>query len=221
MLNSMDIVKAKEGLNVRRTPEIVDGNILGILPDKTVVSILFSHKEWLEIEYFDKNIKKRGWVNGKYIISVENFVPEFVIGEKNLCNSANSIYVRSVINDEFNGGRRHWDLQCTEYVQYKFMQLGIKINWPVHHGRNGGQWANIFEKFEIYLVGNEPTIHSAMCFTDGVGTNIGHIAFVEEVNEDKIKISEANWPGDGSYNERILSMAEWKNKYKSKFISFI
>jgi surface antigen len=48
----------------------------------------------------------------------------------------------------------------------------------------------------------------------------GHIAFVEAVFPDgSVRLSEANWPCDGIYNERIMVEAEWK-ELNPTFISF-
>ena len=66
-----------------------------------------------------------------------------------------------------------------------------------------------------------------MSFTMGISSNqktneIGHVAFVEEVYPDgSIRISEANWPRNGIYNERVLTVAEWKDKYKGRFVEFV
>lgn len=63
-----------------------------------------------------------------------------------------------------------------------------------------------------------------MCFTvvrrqDGTITEEGHVAFVEQAFADgSVKVSEANWPHDGIYNERTISKADWQNKYKAQFV---
>ncbi len=50
----------------------------------------------------------------------------------------------------------------------------------------------------------------------------GHVAFVEDILADgSVRISEANWPKDGIYNERTISKNDWQNKYGAKFIEFV
>lgn len=77
----------------------------------------------------------------------------------------------------------------------------------------------------MYKILDTPKVGCAMCFTGGLETtsakNTGHIAYVEEVYDDEsIFISEANWPGGGKYNERKLTKANWKDRYKAKFVDF-
>ena len=140
----------------------------------------------------------------------------------NLANDQNTIKLRKIIKDEFGGGAHGWDLQCTEYVHYKAQQVGIAIQWPSDRPRHGGKWAAIFERNKLYKVLDTPKAGCAMSFTGGLrDLNIGHVAFVEEVFKDEsIKISEANWPPPGKYFERVLSKAEWKDKFKGRFIDF-
>lgn len=215
------IVLAEGGLHLRSTPEISEGNIVDVLPDKSIVFVLSQSNDWYEVCAEYENKERCGWVYSEFVVSADEYVPEFIIGQPNYCKSANTVAVRAIIDDEFRGGRHRWDLQCTEYVQYKLNQIGIKIDWPIQHSRNGGRWSIIFNKYEMYDVSDEPSEHSAMCFTSGVGTSVGHVAFVESVEKNgTINISEVNWPGDGKYNERKMQKHEWRDKYKGKFVRF-
>src|SRR3989344_1231332 len=156
---------------------------------------------------------QEGWVRGDFLLEglppQEPFhpapaddLPKFVIGAKNLADSHNTAKIRAVLKDEFGGGRDGDPLQCVEFVQFKINERGIKIKWPVRSGRNGGNWASIFEKAKAYKVLATPGEGYAMSFTRGISTNpkineIGHVAFVEEVRANgSIKVSEANWPKD-------------------------
>lgn len=230
-------VNSSIGLRMRSTPEIKKDNIICVLKNGDEVLILDEQEKWFKVECQNK----RGWVSSFYlseeysrkegvikesaevpqsIFQVE--LPKFKIGLANLANNKNTKKVRKLINDEFGGGRNNWELQCTEYVQYKIHQLGINIKWPSDRPRHGGKWASIFEKNGLYKVLNKPKAGCAMSFTSGLrNTDIGHVAFVEEVHKDGyIKISEANWPPPGKYNERPLSKSEWRDKYKGRFIDF-
>lgn len=148
----------------------------------------------------------------------------FEIGIPNPFNSQNAIKIREIIKDEFGGGKKKWNLQCTEYVQYKIQQIGIIIQWPVKFGRDGGKWADIFEKHGPYKILDTPKSGCAVSFKEKHGL-YGHIAFVEEVlDNETIKISEANFiigknPA-GEYSERTLPKSRWQDRYKCRFIDF-
>lgn len=149
--------------------------------------------------------------------------PAFIKGQPNKSDSPNSIEVRKVLNDEFGGGRQAWDLQCTEYTQFRINQvLNIKIDWPKDRtlSRHGRNWAKILEN--RYNISPTPKVDCAMSFTHPAFNNpFGHVAFVEEVLTDgSVRISEANWPGDGIYNERIVKKDDLETKYQARFIDF-
>jgi hypothetical protein len=152
---------------------------------------------------------------------VKNLLLVFEVGLSYLFNHPDTIKIREIIKDEFGGGKNNWDLQCTEYVQYKIQQMGITIKWPVKYNRNGGMWATIFEKHGPYKVLDTPRQYCAICFPPNERNPFGHIAFVEKVNDDEsIYISEANWPKEGIYNKRPLKKSQWKDLFKTRFIDF-
>lgn len=226
-------VSAEDGLRLRSSPEIKPDNILVNLLYGQEVIVKQEKEKWFEVSVDDKT----GWVFSYYLIeevsvkqsaelqsketSQDNF-PFFKSQVQNLTNDLNTIKVRKIIKDEFGGGARGDDLQCTEYVQYKIQQMGISIKWPQERPRHGGRWAGIFERSGQYKVLSEPKAGCAMSFTGGLkNSNVGHVAFVEEVYQDNsIRISEANWPPPGTYFERILTKSQWQDKYKGKFIDF-
>jgi len=152
------------------------------------------------------------------------FIPKIPLRASDL----NIIKLREIINDEFGGHKKKWDLQCTEYVCYKIKQMGVTINWPSDRPRHGGRWADIFERNKLYKITDDsPKIGFAMSFADSkFNPPYGHVAFVENIfNDGSIKISEANWPPirkvpEGEYSERILPKAKWQNQYGGRFIDF-
>lgn len=176
----------------------------------------------------------QGWVRADYISetvqtspSVKDFV-QFVKGQAHLAASEITKKVREAIKDEFGLGKSGDNLNCTEYVMYQVKtKTDVLIKWPADRPRNGGKWADIFERNKLYTVLSEPQVNCAMCFTTGISSDskindVGHVAFVEEVLADgSIKISEANWPNQGKYNERPVSKADWQNKYKARFVKFV
>lgn len=158
------------------------------------------------------------------INTMNNTLIKFKVGKANHWNDENTKKLRVMIEDEFRGGKNRWDLQCTEYVQYRLSREGVDIKWPVQYGRHGGKWADIFLKYKMYKILDVPKVGCAMSFCDGLkgsARETGHIAFIENIFPNQsIYISEANWPGQGRYNERKLAKAIWHDKYKAKFIDF-
>jgi len=228
-------INSEIGLRMRSTPEIRSDNILGVLKFGQEISVLKEQEKWFEIECLDK----KGWVSC-YFLTEENpvqerenqiitkketlsdLLPDFKTGIANLASDSNTLKLRKIIKDEFGGGVNNWDLQCTEYVQYKVQQIGITIQWPSERPRHGGKWSKIFERSGMYKVLNTPKAGCAMSFTSGLrNSNVGHVAFIEEIFDNwSIKISEANWPPPGKYWERILIKSQWQDKYKGRFIDF-
>ena len=192
--------------------------------------VLFIDGPWLKVS---KN-GEPGWIHGDYVTEVspilvaDTGLPTFVVGQPNPTNGANTLKVREIIKDIFGLGKSGDCLNCTEYATYRIKtKLGIDISWPVTSGRNGGRWGVIFQTAELYNVLAEPKTNCAMCFTSGISNDpkineIGHVAFVEEVLSDgSIKISEANWPHNGIYNERVIPKEKWQNQYKAQFVDFV
>jgi len=229
-------VGSEIGLRARATPEIEEGNILDILPFGAEIFLRGEDGKWLYAEYGQN---KYGWVSSYHITEnnpkagssdeatedAEKIFPKFKVGAVNPAGGENTMKVRLLIKDEFGGGREGLPLQSTEYVAYRLQCFGVKIRWPVRTGRNAGRWAEIFKTYNTYPVLEEPKAGSALVFTSGFKTPevdaLGHVAFVEKVYKDgNVRISEANWPPPGKYNERTLAPSEWRDKYKGKFIIF-
>lgn len=230
-------VNSEIGLRVRSAPEIKADNILEVLSYGQEVTKVEEQDKWFKIQY---NSGKEGWVSSVYlteskpidnpqVVPKEDFqdaLPKFKIGVANLADDDNTIKLRKIINDEFGGDINGWDLQCTEYAQFRIQQMGITIKWPADRPRHGGLWAGIFEKRGLlYRVLDSPKAGCAMCFTTGFRTPemnaTGHVAFVEQVFDDEsVKITEANWPPPGKYNERRVPKEEWQDKHKCRFVDF-
>ena len=207
-----------KALNVRSTPNVASDNILGKLLYEEEVEPMALENGWYKINYQNTV----GWISAEFTHSADDKptgVINFVIGVPNDSKNQNTILVRQIINDEFGGEKNNWDLQCVEYVHYKIKNLGCNIEWPVKSGRDGGKWADIFSTQNKYSVSNDPIVGCAMSFTALPG--YGHVAFIEGVLPDgSVKISEANWPGNGKYNERIINRVI-QQKYGAKFIKFV
>lgn len=227
MENLIYIVNADVGLRVRSAPLIPAANEPDNKVDKLEngkeVVLISKNGVWFEVEYkANDDITKKGWVSSDYLVP-KNIVTEDVVvkqdllfqeGVPNLWDNANTKIIREAIGDEFGGGRNKWDLQCTEYVQYKIKQLGLDIKWPVKNNRNGGNWAIIFEMRGPYKVLDIPKQYCAISFPPTSNNPFGHIAFVEKVDPTtlSISISKANVPGRGMYKERTMAQTVWKEK---------
>ncbi len=170
--------------------------------------------------------EQEGWVRADYlseIVPISSSITaqqnELILGQPNLAASDVIKKIRETIKDTLNGAKNGYSLQCTEYVTYRVKtKLGIDIQWPVSSGRNGGVWWKIFQDARVYKILSEPKVNCAMCFTTGISkdqavNDVGHVAFVEEALPDgTIKISEANWPNEGKYNERTITKDKWQNQ---------
>lgn len=204
-------------LNVRSEPVVKEENKIGLLSYGDEILSLAENNGWLKINFQNQE----AWISAEYLnktIDKPINKVNFIVGLPNNYNDEITKKVREIINDEFGGGTHKWPLQCTEYTQYKIISNGRKIDWPVDRPRNGGRWAEIFQKQGKYEVSSSPVVGSAMSFT--ILGGYGHIAFVEDVLPNgSIKISEANWPGDGKYNERVINKI-LQEKYGAKFINF-
>ncbi len=214
-----DVIITTTALHVRELPN-TDCPIIGRLTNGEVVRPIDKDGDWYKIRFEGCD----GWISSKFTapdsdddIRIEKI--NFKIGRPYNAVSPETIKLREIINDEFGGGYKSWELQCTEYTQYRITMDGKRIIWPVTRGRHGGKWAKIFSNNEKYNVSDKPTKGTAMSFTKIKG--YGHVAYVEEVLEDgSIKISEANWPKSGTYQERTISK-KMQEDYGAKFINFI
>ena len=83
------------------------------------------------------------------------------------------------------------------------------LSWPLERPRSAGQWHKILKGTPGVSIGIKPRIDSVMEFVLEDGR--GHVAYVEGVASDEtITVSEANWPHEGIYNERVLTFEEWR-----------
>jgi surface antigen len=226
MIKDQKIYVKEDDVNFRKQSEAIDG-AQKMKKDQELIVV---DGPWFRVT----KDGQEGWVRADYIteIAPELIQPDvsaisLVIGQSNPATADITKKIRKIINDVLDGAKNGYGLQCTEYVQYRVKtKLGIDINWPVSSGRNGGVWWKIFQDAGLYKILSEPKADCAMCFTAGISTDfatnaVGHVAFVEEVLPDgSVKISEANWPHNGIYNERTIAKDKWQNQYKAQFVDF-
>ncbi len=151
-----------------------------------------------------------GWVLRDDLSDRAAYVyPEFVIGEENRTDDPNTLRLRACIKDEFSGTESEADLQAGEYVLYKLLRKGKRIVWPSIRPRTPGRWHVILRGLPGVRISITPRTGTIM---ESVFPNdIGHLAYVEAVFPDeRITISEVNYPDNGNYNERTLTKEEWQ-----------
>lgn len=93
---------------------------------------------------------------------------------------------------------------CTSYVAWRSAKAGFQLD-EAGSGRrslgHGGQWADNAGRYDGLSVSNEPKVNSYAVFNVG---GFGHVAFVEEISDSRVRISEYNFSplGGGEYSER-------------------
>jgi hypothetical protein len=135
--------------------------------------------------------------------------PEFIVGTPNEHDSSNTLRVRACIKDAFFGGEIEADLQAGEYVLYMLSRKNQGINWPPTRPRTPGLWHTILRGIPGIHVGITPKTGSILEYT--LHNDMGHLAYVEAVFPDnRISLSEVNYPDHGIYHERTLTKEEWQ-----------
>jgi len=190
---------------MRRPTMEFDGGV-AYIPYGAMVMVLESRGRWSRVAYRDA----QGWVLRDELVDRSAHVyPDFTIGEPNRADDPNTLRVRACIDDEFGAGRAELPLQSSEYVLYRLYKKGITVIWPDVRPRTEGMWHEILKGKEGIQIGIRACSGCIMeyVYEDG----IGHLAYVEAVFPDEtISISEANYPSDGVYNERVVTKEEWR-----------
>jgi hypothetical protein len=100
---------------------------------------------------------------------------------------------------------------CTDWVAWRLESFGISVSIVKSLG-NGGQWAANAPKKGLSVTSTPEAGMAAI----QVG-NPGHVAFVESVSGSRITVSEYNYHGTGTYDERTGTPATLGF---SKFVNF-
>lgn len=187
------------------------GPVLTSLPYGSMVMVLDAKEEWAKVA-------QGAYVGWVHVDDLEDCAadvyPSFRKGEENGADAVSTTRVRAVIQDEFGAGEAHLPLQAEEYVTYRLLRKGKRIEWPEVRPRTLGVWHTILNDTPNVECRAVPSQGALMEFTmeseDAEGV-AGHVAFVEAVfPDDTIQISEANWPDRGIYSERVLPLEEWQ-----------
>lgn len=187
-------------------PTVEFDGIIARIPYGAMVMVLEGRGRWSRVAFGNYT----GYVLRDELIDRAGGVyPDFTIGEANRADDPNTLKVRACIEDEFGGGAADIPLQATEYVLYKLYRKGKHIAWPDERPRLPGNWHEILRGSKNTHMGIVPKEGVIMEYTLSHGE--GHVAYVETMLLDEtISISEANYPADGIYNERILTKEEWR-----------
>lgn len=200
---------------LRTTPEEASDTTIAVLAYGDMVMMLEAGEAWSYIAAGEK----KGYVPTTALAhKAANVYPDFTIGEENGPRADNTMRLRSVIRDEFSASLSQLCLQAHEYVYYKLVRRGVAVNWPDVRPRTPGSWARILGMLEEVSLESTPHVGSVMEY---VHTDTSaHLAYVEQVfGDSSIRLSEANWPDRGIYNERVLTKDEWQS-LSPTFITF-
>ncbi len=194
---------------LRTEPGASGDSVYTVLPYGTMVMVLDAKEGWAYVASGEFT----GWA---YVEDLEDraahVYPAFHIGEENRADDPATIRLRALINDEFGAGELDLPLQAEEYVLYKLLRRGIRIAWPPIRPRIPGTWHMILTHATGVTKSERPVVGAVVEFT-GIEAleERGHVGYLEAIYPDgTIQISEANWPENGIYNERVLAEAEWK-----------
>ncbi len=196
---------ASAGALLRTTPHVGVDNVIDTISFGSMLVAVETNGDWVHVFHTGTE----GYVALHDLADRAAYVhPQFVVGERNLAHGPNTERVRDSIEDEFTYSDGELPLQAEEYVAYKLRRQGIRIAWTHVRPRAPGRWNDITRDIPGSERSAEPRPRGVMEWQNG---EHGHLAFVEAVFPDGVvQISEANWPHDGIYNERVLVQEEWQ-----------
>lgn len=183
---------------------IFDG-VLGELPYGAAFEIIGSQGKWLQIEHN----QVRGWIHLDDVVrNKSNIEPQFTKGEIYTHDHADTVKLRTMIDDSFYASQFDLSLQDVEFVTYKLSVQNRTIPWPSERPRIAGTWQRILKGVKGVHLGVAPKTDAIMEYINA--DNTGHVAYVEAVYPDgSIFISEIGYPDEGRYEERTLNKKDW------------
>jgi hypothetical protein len=100
--------------------------------------------------------------------------------------------------------------QCTWYAWGRaFEKTGIKVQFSQNSGRNGEAWYRLVTGLNK---GSTPQSNSLVSFGPTKSYPEGHVAFIEEVNNGSVVLSEANVSSRTDYTMQTLTMSQLNSK---------
>lgn len=109
---------------------------------------------------------------------------------------------------------------CTTYAWGRFWEisdpLGTGENRPTLPTSNGGDWWGDVDT-SVYEIGQTPKLGAVICFSDDYAGGDGHVAIVEEINQDgTITCSNSAWGGSYFYLTTLSSSNDYKYSHFTK-----
>lgn len=201
---------------LRSEPGVFGDTVYALLPYGSLVMVLEVRDMWARVA----SGVHTGWV---YVDDLEDraahVYPTFHLEEMNGPEDPATIRVRALLNDEFGAGEMQLPLQPEEYVLYRLMRRGVRVEWPPIRPRTPGLWNDILRGTTSVESSDIPSIGAVMEYVipgEQIEKDRGHLAYVEAVFPDNsIQISEVGWPQTGVYNERVLVAEEWRKENPS------
>lgn len=182
------------------------------VPYGTMLNVYQAENRWYKTEYRGHY----GWVL-KDAVTSDNIYPQFRLGHYYDSKNNETMKLRSVIRDEFNGGLIEAPLQDVEYVTYKLRRKAKLLPWGEERPRVSGNWKQLLRGAPGVHIGILPKVDSIM---EVVGDDAqGFVSYVDTVlPDDSIIVSEIGFSEEGMYSERSLPKEEWR-EFRPVFIA--
>lgn len=178
--------------------------VLTDVPYGTMLNVYQAENRWYRTAYREHS----GWIL-KDTVTADNIYPRFQLGRFYDSKNVETIKLRSLIHDEFNGGLIEAPLQDVEYVTYKLRQKAKLLPWSDARPRISGNWKQLLRGAPGVYIGILPKADSVM---EVVGDDAqGFVSYVDTVLPDEsITVSEVGFLQEGMYSNRTLPKEEWR-----------
>ncbi len=149
-----------------------------------------------------------GWVPAEAIGGEAATFPQFFRGRFYSAEDAETLKLRTFIDDDFLGGQTKTVLQGVEYVTYRIRQTGRMVPWVESWGRIAGTWQRKLRGIRGVRIDVFPHSGSIMEY---IIDDIGYVAYVERVSpESTITITGVGLTHEGQYTEQVMDHALWR-----------
>lgn len=121
--------------------------------------------------------------------------------------------LKNATQDSIDDQNGYPNRECTSWSAWRMQSAGVPVNL-IHALGNGAQWATS-ARAEGVQVDHDAKAGTIAQF-DGTGSNpYGHVAYVDSVDGDKVKLEEYNWlvggAPDGKYHTRTIPVSQVSN----------
>lgn len=159
-----------------------------------------------------------GWVLKDSVASHAEVLPQFQRGHRYGADDAETMRLRTCIDDAFAGAEAGEPLQPAEYVTYRLRQRGVAIAWPQPWGRVPGTWQRKLKGQRGIHMDITPHTGAVMEY---IIDDVGYLAYVERVSPQyDITVSGIGLTYEGQYTEQVLTHDVWR-ELRPVFISVV